>query len=102
MEEMIGLAAVVLIFGTPIAGIASYTYLKAKKLAASIPKVGMSEQETKLLEHLKEENAELKNRVSNLEEIVNSQPLLSDDIYLKSKKNIGRGGGSFDERNIVS
>jgi hypothetical protein len=96
---MEAIVAIVLIFGTPIAGIASYTYLRAKKLALAEKQADAlrgSGGDNALIETLRRENIELKNRVGNLEEIVNGQSYLTSAL-LSDKPKHG-GAKSLDEK----
>ena len=101
MGDFIGLVAVTLIFGTPIAGIVSHTYLKAKRLAAEQKNKGLSPEEIAAIAKLRDENAELKARIGNLEEIVNSQPLLSDTFYTDNRRFNQTKSRYLDEQKIV-
>jgi hypothetical protein len=87
---MTDIVAIIMVFGIPLSGIWSYTYLRAKKLNIE-GGLGLNNQERLLLRKLAEENQELKNRVINLEEIVTgtdenaSYKMLTDAKDLKNE-----------------
>ncbi len=67
MEEFVGLTAIVMVFGIPLSAIIGSYYVKIQKIKHSS---GLNAQGEKQLQQLREENAELRYRLENLEEIV--------------------------------
>jgi hypothetical protein len=67
MEEFIGLAAVIMIFGIPLSAIVGGIWLKSKKISQG----QLSGKDNQLLMNMAKENQELKRRMENMETIVN-------------------------------
>ena len=71
---MEGVLAILMVFGIPLSGIWSYTYLKAKKM--NMQSGTLSGGDKRLLSEVLEENRQLKHRLENLELIVSESNLL--------------------------
>lgn len=69
---MVPILAILMVFGIPLTAILSHTWLKAKKMEAER---GLGHADMQLLQALKNENEELRNRIENLETILSDVDL---------------------------
>ncbi len=69
---LVPIIAILMVFGIPITAIISHTWLKAKKMDAER---GLGQADLQLLQALKNENEELRNRIENIETILSDVDL---------------------------
>ena len=81
---MEGIIAIIMVFGIPLSVIFSITYLKAKKL--QLIKAGGGGVESSIIQSLRAENANLRNRVENLEMIMSDSDLLKLKEYIEEER----------------
>ena len=79
MEDIV---AIIMVFGVPLSIIFSITYLKAKSMKL---KAGGG-IDSRIVTSLREENADLRNRVENLEMIMSDSDLLKLKEFMEEER----------------
>ncbi len=80
---MVDIIAIIMVFGVPLSIIFSITYLRTKSMQLKAKALNL--ENPSMINHLKEENQELRSRIENLEMI------MSDSDLLKLKNFIEQG-----------
>ena len=81
MEDII---AIIMVFGVPLSIVFSITYLRAKSMQLKAKTLQL--ENPSVIDHLREENQELRSRIENLEMIMSDSDLLRLKNFMEQEQ----------------